>query len=97
MNRLEHGRIRAGRVDIPRCSQPDTTGDGPRQVRDNVAEKVIRHDDIKARRVSDHINCRRVDVAIIHLGVGILLGNLIDSPLPQPTGIHEDIGFVHQR
>lgn len=94
---FEHGRCRAVHVDVPRCRQADTAGDGSSEVGEDVAEEVVGDDHIEARRFSHHENGGRVDVQVIVGDVGEFLCHGLDGPLPQVSGEDQDVVLVDER
>jgi len=67
---LEHGGVTAAGVDVSAGSQADAAGYGGPDVGEDVAEEVVRDDDIEATRLADEEHGSSIDVAVIDGDVG---------------------------
>ena len=70
---------------------PHKTG---RQVRKNVAEHVRAQDDVEFLRAHYEVQRRGVDLMIVQLDVGVVLGDSLDGFHEQPVGQLEHASFV---
>src|SRR5699024_9260437 len=77
VDRLEHARRLAAGVDVAARGQTDATGDGGSDIGDDVAEEVVRDDDVEARRVGRHEDRGGVDVLVGGLDLGELRADLL--------------------
>src|SRR4051812_24148869 len=66
VHRLEHRRVDMRYVEVAAGGETDTAGDCGGKVGNDVAEKIVRDDDVVASRVSDHVDGRCVDVVVGH-------------------------------
>ena len=64
VDRLEHRRPGARRVEVRRRRQPDAARHGAAEVGEDVAEQVVGDDHVVALRVLDEVDRRRVDVVV---------------------------------
>src|SRR5215470_9756513 len=80
--------IRAASADRPMCSQ-SMPADKMAAVGEDVAEKVVGHDDVEALGLGDEEHRGRVHVAVVHGYLGELLGQRVHGSLPQVPGVGE--------
>ena len=85
-----------GGIEVGARGEADAAGHRAGQIREDVAEKVVGHDDPVAPRVVDEIDTRRVHVVIVDLNAGELRANLSDDPSPQVAGEGQHVGLVHE-
>lgn len=83
VDRLEHRRERARRVDVAGGGQADAAGDGGGEVGEDVTEEVVGDDDVEALRLGDEEDRRGVDVQIVGADLRILGGDLVEGVLPE--------------
>ena len=59
MNRLEHTRVAAARIDIATCRQPDTATNRSANIGENVTEKIVGDNYIESLGVGqeEHGSC----------------------------------------
>src|SRR4051794_7772071 len=67
VHRLEHARRSAVDVEVAAGSEPDAAGNGRAEVSDDVAEQVVRDDDIESRRVGYEVEASRINVRVVDL------------------------------
>ena len=65
VHRLEHARESAVGVDVARGREADAAADRAGQVREDVAEEVVRDDDVESSRIRDEEDGRGVDVEVV--------------------------------
>ena len=94
---LEHGRCGASGIDVAAGSQADAAGDGAGEVGDDVAEEVVRDDDVEPCRIHGHVDGRGVDVHVVDLDLRELLGDRIHRALVEAPGVDQHIVLVHER
>ena len=97
VNRLEHAREPAVGVDVARGRQADAAADRAGQIGEDVAEEVVRDDDIESSRIGHQEDRRGVDVQVIDRDIGILGGDGVDRALPERTREDEHVRLVHER
>ena len=97
VDRLEHAGESAVGVDVARGRQADAAADRAGQVGEDVAEEVVRDDDIESSRIRDEEDRRGVDVQVVDRDVGILGRDRVDRALPERPGEDEHVGLVHER
>ena len=97
VHRLEHAGERAVGVDVARGRQADAAADRAGQVGEDVAEEVVRDDDVESSRVGDEEDRRGVDVQVVDRDIGILGRHRVDRALPERPGEDEHVGLVHER
>src|SRR5450830_425360 len=97
VHRFEHRRRGAVRVDVAGRRQADAAGDRRSLVGQDVAEEVVSDDDVEPGRLRRHEDRRRVDVQVVRSDVRELRAHHVDDPLPEVTGVHQDVLLVHQR
>jgi len=88
MNRLKHGGVHPGGINVPGGGQPNAAGNRTGQVRENIAKQVIGHDHVIPRRVGHHIDGGGINMVIVHGNIRVFLSHLVDSALPQAAGMH---------
>jgi len=82
-------------IDVSRGRQPDTTGDGPGLVCQNIAKEVIGNDHVETTGISYQENRGGVDVQVIHFYLGVFPRYFLDAATPQVPGVNQDVVFMH--
>ena len=84
------------RVDEPLAGEPETTGHGGREIREDAAEQVVGDDDVEALRVGRRGTGRRVDVlvAVVMSGTRPRRRRRCGS---EPAGVGEHVGLPDHR
>ena len=93
MHRFEERRVLAKAC---RGLQPHGAGDATRLVGENIAERVLRHNDIEERRLRQHAHRGIVDEHVIGRHRGVLRFHLFGNLPPQPTRC-QHVGLVYHR
>ena len=87
MDRLEHRRAAAGRVDVGRGGKAQPALDRRAQVGQDVAEQVRRHHHVQRLGCQHHPGGQRVDVIGGDLDLGIFGGDLAGDLVPEHHGM----------
>ena len=83
VDRLEHRRVLAFRVDVAARRDAQAAGHGRAEIREDVAEEIRRHDHVDARRIGDHPRRQRVDVILAPRHRRVVLRHFVDHLVPQ--------------
>ena len=67
------------------------------EIGDDVAEHVVRDDDVELAGILDHQEADRVDVAVRELDGRILLRHLLGGALPEAEDVREDVRLAAER
>ena len=67
------------------------------EVGDDVAEHVRGDDDVVGVRVLHHPHAAGVDVVVVGLHVGVVLGHFLERPPPEIVAVGEDVGLGDER
>ena len=94
VHRLENRKVVAH---IRRRRQPQPTNQSCADVTEDVADKVFRDDDIKARRVGHQLHCHSIRIGKIECDLRILLRNLLNCPANHTRRVSQDIRLVRHR
>ena len=97
MDRLEHRRAGAGRVEVAGGGEPDAAGDRPAEVGEDVTEQVVRDDHVVALRVGHEVDAGGVDVVVGRADVGVLGSDMVERALPQVAGEGQHVRLVDHR
>ena len=92
MNRLEE-RHTIG-IDISRCCHPQTALQRRSEVRNNIAEHIVRHHDLKILRLTNDHQRQRIYIKVVCLYPWIARRNFLERPLPQVSGKSHHIRLV---
>ena len=93
---LEHGDTLG--IDVPAGSDAETALDHGAQVRDDVAEEVLRHGHIEPFGVLHEPHVRGINMIIVALELGILLrAHLFESPVPEVAAMGQHVPLVNER
>src|SRR5699024_7604562 len=96
VDRLEHGRVGAGGVDVTAGGQADAAADGGREIRDDVPEQIVGDDHVEAGRVGDQVDHGRVHVRVVDRDLRVLGADLVDDAVPQMAGVDQHVVLVHE-
>ena len=96
MDRLEHARVAATRVDVAARSEADAAADGRTDVGEDVAEEVVGDNDVEPLRLRQEEHRCRVNVAVVGLDLGVLDLDAIECLLPGLTGVDEHVRLVNE-
>ena len=83
-------------VDAAAGRQPDAAGDGGGDVGEDVAEEVVGDHHVVALRLGHQEHRGGVDVLVLRGDVGVLGGDRGEGAGPEPAGVGEHVGLVHQ-
>ena len=97
VDRLEQRGAGARGVQVGARREADAAGDRTGQVREDVAEQVVGHDDAVALGTLDEVDARGVDVVVVDGDVRELRRHLGDDARPEVAGEGEHVGLVDQR
>ena len=93
MDGLEKGHLG---TDARRGEHAQRTADDAGLVGEDVAEHVLRHDDVEISRLADDLHGSVVHEHIVHRHLGILFGDALGGFAPQ-TRSFEHVGLVDDR
>ncbi len=95
VNRLEDGRFSA---DVGAGREAETAHQPGHLVREDVAEHVLRHDDVELIRIHHQLHRRGVDDPVVELDTAfVFLRDLPADLEEQPVRALQDVGLVHER
>ena len=97
VHRLEHAGESAVRVDVAGGCESDAAADRGRKIGEDVAEEVVRDDDVESSRIRHEEDRGRIDVQVVDGDVGELGADLVDDALPEAAREDEHVGLVHER
>ena len=83
-------------ADGSRRHHADGTAEDGRFVAEDVAEEVARDDDVELFRIEGQLHGAVIDVEMIQVDIGIVLGDVDDRAAPQ-AGRSQDVGLVDGR
>ncbi len=84
-------------VDVAAGGDAHAALDDAAQVGDDVAEHVRGDDHVVVLGVLDHPHAAGVDVVVVGLDVGVLLGHLLERPPPEVVAEGQHVGLGDQR
>src|SRR5579862_6084792 len=93
MHGLEHGRVLALRVQIPRWSNSNRADDGGAEVGENIAEKIRAYDDVKPVGVAHEMRRENVHVKLIRADARKLFRDGGESLVPKRHGVDDAVRF----
>src|SRR5918993_5623431 len=93
VDRLEHRRVLALRVEVGRGGYPDAASDRRAQVAQDVAEEVGAHHHVKARRLEHEGRREGVYVILAGLDVRVLAGHFVEDLVPERHRVDDAVGL----
>src|SRR5579872_146913 len=81
-------------MDIATGGHTKPTLECRRQIGDDIAEHVVRDDDVKLAGIADHLHAERIHVHVFRFHLWILGGYLFENTLPKAAGMGHGIGLV---
>ena len=90
---FKHAQERAAGVEGRRRRNPNAAAYCAREIRDDVAKEVVCDDELKSRGIGDDEDCRRVDVEIADLDIGIASLDISNDARPEASGTQKHIGL----
>ena len=94
VDRLENGTARA---DVGPGHQPQAAHQAGTEVADHVAEQVLHDQHVEACRVEGQLQAQRIDVQLLELQEGIIVGDLPRGGQEQAVAQRQHVGLVAQR
>ena len=96
-HRLKHAHATGIGVEIAPCRDSHASLQNASQVSDDVAEHVRRHDHVIGLGILHHPHAASIDVVVVGLHIGVVLGHLLECPPPEVVAKGEHVGLRDER
>src|SRR5215470_615819 len=81
-------------MDISRGRHSKPTLQCRGKIGNNVAEHVVRHDDLKVAWLANHQETKSIYIKMARLNAGVPRGRFLEAALPQVSRISHNVGLI---